>query len=216
MESLRNALGEKSFVFRSQVRNAKSQKKMTRSWGEVNKIEVQVQAFARTYRTARNALIQLRAGKKILDHFEELSQEDLKMSGDIIEENRMGQRNEKLAWFWRLDGKGEDDECMKECALFICINEMIGLKFICIVYRVSWLRMKARLDRWQEEKRLLKEEMIWTVESFKYQETQWGNRAERLRGKDEKEGHVSYALRESNMWVTFGRKASVAFQALET
>jgi hypothetical protein len=119
LEALRNALGEKSFIFRSQVRNARSQKKKTRSWGEVKRTDVQVQAFARTYKTARTALVQLRAGKNIMDRFQEITKKDLKMSGDIIEENRIGQRNDKMAWFWRIDGKKEDNEWMKECTSII-------------------------------------------------------------------------------------------------
>ena len=67
------------------------------------------------------ALVQLRVGKNIMDRFQEITKKDLKMSGDIIEENRIGQRNDKMAWFWRIDGKKEDNEWMKECTSSIVI-----------------------------------------------------------------------------------------------
>jgi hypothetical protein len=35
--------------------------------------------------------------------FPVLKREDLKMSGDIVEENRVGQRSEHVSWIWRQD-----------------------------------------------------------------------------------------------------------------
>jgi hypothetical protein len=44
-----------------------------------------------------------------------------------VEENRIGQRNDALAWFWRLDGAGQhpDDDWMQECKSFILIIQFI-------------------------------------------------------------------------------------------
>ena len=41
----------------------------------------------------------------------------IKMSGDIVEENRVGQRSSVLPWFWRLDkkSKGYCGDYEKEC-----------------------------------------------------------------------------------------------------
>jgi len=50
--------------------------------------------------------------------FNDITEADLKMPGDIIEENRIGQRSDQLPWFWRLDGQLQGDELnprMKEC-----------------------------------------------------------------------------------------------------
>jgi hypothetical protein len=117
LEALRNSLAQVSLVLRTKVRNAKSQYTKTRSWEDVEKNNVQVWKYLVTYRTARNALIQLKAPVEILYRFQEIKKEDLKMPGDIVEENRIGQRNDKIAWFWKLDAShaGDQDEWMKEC-----------------------------------------------------------------------------------------------------
>ena len=49
-----------------------------------------------------------------------ITPEDMKMSGDVTEENHMGQRSSTLAWFWRLEGDSAMDKVdinprMKEC-----------------------------------------------------------------------------------------------------
>jgi hypothetical protein len=83
----------------------------------VQRSNLQVQQHVSRYRTARNALIQLRAPSEILDQFLEVRPEHMKMPGDIIEANRIGQRSDSLAWFWRLDAdrSGTQEGWMKEC-----------------------------------------------------------------------------------------------------
>jgi hypothetical protein len=123
LHSLRMALGEKSLMLRTSVRNACSQRQITRAWSNVNRLENQVQKYCRAYQQARNALAVL----GVLDpHYQQITREDLKMPGDITEENRTGQRSESLAWFWRLGSHiknttGESEDIledtpqMKEC-----------------------------------------------------------------------------------------------------
>ena len=48
-----------------------------------------------------------------------------------------------------------------------------------LVYRVNWLRAKARVDQWQEELILVKHEMQWTILWFQYQANLWRERSER-------------------------------------
>ncbi len=72
------------------------------------------------------------------------------------------------------------------------------------VYRVNWLRAKARHDRWVEEISMLKSEMGWTINYFDHEKKVWGKRAEQSGGK---EGHVAYALKQSVMWDRFGQDA---------
>ena len=69
-----------------------------------------------TYRTAREAIGEL-GGAADLERFQKISKSDLKMSGDIVEENRVGQRSSVLPWFWRLDRKTKGDcgDYKKEC-----------------------------------------------------------------------------------------------------
>ena len=69
-----------------------------------------------TYRAARDAIEELGEAAD-LERFQRITKSDLKMSGDIVEENRVGQRSSILPWFWRLDRKAKEycGEYEKEC-----------------------------------------------------------------------------------------------------
>jgi hypothetical protein len=54
------------------------------------------------YQRAQQALKQLGADEEILEKYQDIEKEHLKMSSDMVEENRFGQHNDMLAWFWRL------------------------------------------------------------------------------------------------------------------
>ena len=116
LERLRECLAEKSLRFRTEVRPANSQKKVTRAWGSVHRIDNQIKETVVMYRTARDAIGEL-GGAVDLRRFQEIKRSDLKMSGDIVEENRVGQRNSVLPWFWRMDrpAKGLCGNYEKEC-----------------------------------------------------------------------------------------------------
>lgn len=61
------------------------------------------------YNLGRKALESLGAHPGYLKKFPTISKKDLKLSADVVEENRTGQRSDSLAWFWRLDGAGIED-----------------------------------------------------------------------------------------------------------
>lgn len=116
LEKLRECLAEKSLRFRKQLRSAKGQKKTTRAWDSIHRMEDQITQVVVTYRTARDAIQELGEATD-LERFQEIKKSDLKMSGDIVEENRVGQRSSILPWFWRLDRKVKENcgEYEKEC-----------------------------------------------------------------------------------------------------
>ena len=116
LERLRECLAEKSLRFRKQLRPAKGQKKTTRAWDSIHRIGDQIKQVVVTYRTARDAIKELGEATD-LERFQEIKKSDLKMSGDIVEENRVGQRSTILPWFWRLDRKVKEHcgEYEKEC-----------------------------------------------------------------------------------------------------
>jgi hypothetical protein len=119
LEKLRECLAEKSLRFRTEVRPAKSQKKMTRAWDSVHRIEDQIRQAVVAYGMARRAIGEL-GNPADLERFQEIKKGDLKMSGDIVEENRVGQRSSVLPWFWRLDRKtkGYYGDYEKECKYY--------------------------------------------------------------------------------------------------
>jgi hypothetical protein len=119
LAALRLELGYKALLFRSDVRNSKDTKGKTRAWGKVRRSSREVQKHLLCYKRARKALQSLGASSEILDKYKEIGDEDLKVNSDMVEENRFGQRNYKLAWFWRLGPEVQsdtvDDGWMEEC-----------------------------------------------------------------------------------------------------
>jgi hypothetical protein len=126
---LRLALGHKSLLLRQSVRIAQGQKARTRAWDEVTSIEEKIKKEVAIYHRAREALVQLGAEEDILKQYQPIGPEDLKMPGDVVEENRFGQRSDALAWFWRMDGAGHypGNNWMNECESFF----QALIQFIC-------------------------------------------------------------------------------------
>lgn len=117
LKELQMALGHKAVLYRTSVRDAKSTSMKTRSWDDVKAMTVKVMRCVRGYRRTRTAMERLGADDATMDRYAELKREDLKLSADITEENRFGQRNDVLPWFWRLDGTNEEEgnAWMHEC-----------------------------------------------------------------------------------------------------
>ena len=116
LQHLRLALGHKALLFRTRVRNASSVKERTKAWDDVKTARRQVDKHVRGYHRARNAMVRLGAGPEVLGTYLVIERKDLALSRDITDENRLGQRNDKLAWFW---GIGKDSSAnnawMIEC-----------------------------------------------------------------------------------------------------
>jgi hypothetical protein len=65
--------------------------------------------------------------------------------------------------------------------------------------RVNWLRARARYQRWEEEQKIVENEMKWTIAWFFSQEEKWKKRADWA--KTEKlEGHKCYAEKQVYIW----------------
>jgi hypothetical protein len=80
-----------------------------------------------------------------------------------------------------------------------------------VVYRVNWLRAKARVDRWAEELTIVKHEMHWTTLWFQNQANVWEKRSNREDSKLPL-GHKSYAVKQQKLWKAFQKKASERFE----
>lgn len=121
LEGLRLALGEKSLCFRAEVWNADSQRTTQRAWDNVHKYDSDARKHRSMYNHARGALRRLPSRQEYLETLHDITENDMKMSGDITEEHRFGQRSDTLAWFWRQGGDVSSDETgsprMQECTL---------------------------------------------------------------------------------------------------
>lgn len=202
LEGLRLALGEKSLSFRAEVRNASSQRTSQRAWANVHKFDEEARKHRKLYNHARAALGRLSVFPDYLATLHDITEQDMKMSGDVTEENRFGQRSETLAWFWRLSeglsGEDQSSPRMRECRLKPSLTS-ISLT-TASVYRISWLRAKARYNRWEEEVSLVKHEMQWTVAWFSTHERIWMNRYEEVDDEESADGLRCYALKQSYLW----------------
>jgi hypothetical protein len=114
---LRVELGQKALLFRTKIRHTTNTKGRTRAWKEVNNSSMEVMKHVRRYDRARRALVKLGVDDGILEKYQDIKKDDLKMSADILEENRVGQKNTTMAWFWRLGPQGDSlgNDWMEEC-----------------------------------------------------------------------------------------------------
>lgn len=82
-----------------------------------------------------------------------------------------------------------------------------------VVYRVNWLRAKARYDRWKEEHNLVRHEMEWTVKYFQYRENEWEERRKAITEDSRRAaGLQCYAAKQAGLWRTFSEKAMARFR----
>jgi len=117
LEGLRLALGEKSLCFRTEVRNADSQRTTNRAWDNVHKLDAEARKCRTTYRRARTALECLSIDPNYLATLHNITDDDLKVAGDLTDERRFGQRSDTLPWFWRFGETIHDSSGpgMQEC-----------------------------------------------------------------------------------------------------
>ena len=91
LEGLRLALGEKSLCFRMEVRNANSQRTTHQAWDNVHKLDVQARKSWSTYRHAQSALQHLAFDPVYVATLLDITDNDLKVAGDLTDEGRFGQ-----------------------------------------------------------------------------------------------------------------------------
>ena len=125
LHHIRIALGHKSYVFRNDVRPARTQRLKTRAWTEVHAVETSVQHHARVYNRARQALIELGADASLLHRYRVLERQDLKIDTTVIAPDVRGQRNKSLPWFWSMDVRRDTNvgEWLNDCrriSVYVC------------------------------------------------------------------------------------------------
>ncbi|KAG1851351.1 hypothetical protein DFJ58DRAFT_842233 [Suillus subalutaceus] len=199
LHNLRIHLCNKAILFRTTVRQAKSQALKTRAWSQVTSVQQAVSLHASIYTKTRKQMMQLEPGQDQVQKYKPLLREQLKISTAVGDPNARGQRNESLAWFWsvEVDLGGPDHSWNEE------------------FYRVHWLRAKALWDRWKEEMMLVQLEMDWTCNIFLWKATQWGDRMRESLVKH-LPGHACYSGRQSQMYSLLAQDAQAAFQDLKT
>ncbi|KAM6503384.1 hypothetical protein JOM56_000327 [Amanita muscaria] len=158
---------------------------------EIRRLVLRINQDVRGYHRAREALISLGASEEILQKYQLITPNDLTVNKDVTEENRLGQSSDVLAWFWRIEG------------VDFGTSQVWTEEF----YRVSWLKAKARYERWDEELKIVKHEMCWTILWFKHQEHVW----ERRFVEHVEPGLQAYAAKQRHIWERFKKNAEDSF-----
>ncbi|KAH9031510.1 hypothetical protein EDB85DRAFT_1865757, partial [Lactarius pseudohatsudake] len=197
LHHIRISLGHKSYLFRNNVRPARTQRFKTRAWAGVHATESTLQHHAQVYMCARQAIVDLGASTFLLDRYKVLTRQDLSVETSIIAPQVRGQRNKSLPWFWTMDVRRDADvgEWMED------------------FYRVHWLRARAQKMRWIEELQCLQVEMGSTVRFFRHQERFWQTKQELIEPKSQP-GHAAWAARQSAMWSSMAVQAESKFTEL--
>ena len=81
------------------------------------------------------------------------------------------------------------------------------------VYRVNWLRAKARYARWCEEEVLLRTEMDSSMRWHRHQNSEWLRRVESANSAG-LPGHEAYARKQAFLWGRLFGKAEGTFKPL--
>lgn len=117
LHSIRMVIGEKSFRFRKQLRNATSKTQKTRSWDFIHNANYKLTQHRLIYSQARRAMIALNAPPEMLEKYQVLKPEDVRTSTAIQDPNAMGQRNNSLPWIWLVHGRSAQGTTtmLKEC-----------------------------------------------------------------------------------------------------
>jgi hypothetical protein len=125
LQGVRMALGEKSFLFRKDVRLAQSKLKKGRAWSKVHKISRRVQSHRQVYHAARTAMVSLGCSADMQAKYQVLRRDQLKVSTAAVRggtgtgstESGSRRQDEPLAWFWTMNIQGdvEASSMLKEC-----------------------------------------------------------------------------------------------------
>lgn len=115
LHQLRLSIGQKSFLFRTQLRNAKSKTRKTKAWDDISSVGDTVSHHRRVYHSARDALISLGAAPDVMNKYKVIHSGDVRSSTAIVDPNARGTRNKGLAWFWSIGEQRVDGALMTEC-----------------------------------------------------------------------------------------------------
>jgi hypothetical protein len=117
LHAIRLAVGKKVFVFRNDVRKARSKKHKTKAYWKVQATTDLLSHRAQCYRRARKALQDLNAPHSILQKYQVLTADHLAAKETFLDSSVKGVKHKHLAWFWTVNIGGEmvDDEMLKEC-----------------------------------------------------------------------------------------------------
>ncbi|KAF8949743.1 hypothetical protein BDZ97DRAFT_1935059 [Flammula alnicola] len=160
LEGVRQEIGHKSFLFRNNIALAINKQMKTRAYSAVKAADDEVRQFVRVYNQARNAILALGCSEDIAAWYQKLLPEQLVALKSIYEPNARGAGTYSLPWFWMLQVGSDSDSA----------------EYMDELYRVNWMRARAKMLRWEEESILIPSEMKWTMFFFHNRANGWKTR----------------------------------------
>jgi len=132
LDKLRTHLGHKAILYRMNFRSSTSVRGDTRSKQDIRRVALKITSNVRSYHRARDVLFRLEASQDILQKYQLIKPNELGVSKDITEENRLGQSSDILPWFWRIGGSqpGPPGVWNEECKCHNALKIKFALKFL--------------------------------------------------------------------------------------
>jgi hypothetical protein len=96
LEGLCLALSEKSLCFRTEVQNTDSQWTTYQAWDNVHKLDTEARKCQTIYCHARIALQHLSCDPECLATLQDITKDNLKVTGDITDKQQFGQQSDTL------------------------------------------------------------------------------------------------------------------------
>ena len=183
------------------------------AWDNVHKLDHRAQTFQSTYQLARTTLQHLSVDPEYCATLQDITDDDLKVAGDLMDKQRYGQQLDSLPWFWCIGYENNTSSLqMQECR-YSSLNKCCPTN-LCPVYQVSWLRAKVQHSCWVEELWLVELEMGWTLNWFSWKKDQWIRRLDDLVDGERPPGLDCYCHKQVALWDSLSEQAKQKFSTL--
>ena len=209
LEGIRQEICHKSYIYRTNIRMAANKKGKGRGYQALHAADRCLRRHIRIYRQARWALSRLHAPHVTLAKYAELRDIDIQPLKSVYDPTAPGQSSSSIPWIWKLDiSRGTNAEYLHECESLFFSGQFRPCNIHKPqVYRINWLRARAKKMRWEEEVALIRKEMDWTVAFFLNSAETWKRLATSSSG-----GPRCYADKKSDMFRGLALHAETAFR----
>ncbi|KAI9070330.1 hypothetical protein FKP32DRAFT_1558146, partial [Trametes sanguinea] len=184
LQEIRNRLHIINHLYRYKQANVRHQGPNTRVRADLASQDERKARAVDKYRRARRAMLTLSGPGEWEGRFRRLEDKDVR-GLEEDDPDALAKRKRKrgddpgpaeghrtMSWIWNAsDAHGSDS--------------------LADSLRVEWLKARARTMRWEEETRLLPEEMVRVLRTYKYEEMEW---LERARARPVSDGHLQQGL----------------------
>ncbi|KAJ8700507.1 hypothetical protein PTI98_003522 [Pleurotus ostreatus] len=191
LNALRAGLHLRVSVFHYKDRFDRGQRALTRSMGNISRVQGQIDRASHRYRVAHAALSVLARflGKdgSWRAELQELKTEDIRGLG-VADIDNLGEGYRTISWIWRTAGTAGNEERNDGLHSSLCLE---------------WCKSRARALRWSEEVLLLQEEMRRVLAFLRWQAEWWKGQIcddESIPGPEVlREGLNAYARQQANV-----------------